>query len=279
MVLSIAVLAGIAFGYNIPNNDNEIILLVDASYSTSDSQDDVDDFIKEVIDNSDSMFDLGIVTFGYNQVYASELTNNTSNTFSDYIKAELPDTSATDIASALTYASSLFTKPESAKIVLISDAIETDGNVAGVIKAISAQGIMVDTVCFTGKEAESEVQIVSLAPITDKVIVGQKFSFTVSIQSSYEGIATITPYDNSIEGEAVTIDLKPGIQEVNIPYMFTLPGMHEMSFEIQSADDQLTQNNSLISYVYLEVYDKILVIESIDKHSLKENYSLLVGIK
>ena len=64
MVLSIAVLAGIAFGYNIPNNDNEIILLVDASYSTSDSQDDVDDFIKEVIDNSDSMFDLGISSPG-----------------------------------------------------------------------------------------------------------------------------------------------------------------------------------------------------------------------
>ena len=68
MVLSIAVLAGIVFGYSIPNNDNEIIILVDASYSTSDSADDVDDFIRDVIDSCDTMFDLGIVTFGYDQV-------------------------------------------------------------------------------------------------------------------------------------------------------------------------------------------------------------------
>ena len=270
MVLSITLLAAITFGYSVPNNDNEIILLVDASYSTSsDSQDDVDDFIQDVISECDSMFDLGIVTFGYNQVYAAELTNRTDNMYSDYLKADLPDTSATDIASALTYASTLFKNPESAKIVLITDAVETDGAASGVIKAIAAQGIMVDTVYFPGDRIESEVQLVSLTNPEEKIIVGQKFNFELTLQSSYKGTATITPYDNNVAGQAITVELNGGVQNVTIPYTYTLPGMHKMSFEIEAEDDTLTQNNSYLSYVYLEIYDKILVIESIDDESAK----------
>lgn len=269
MVLSIAVLAGMIFGYSIPNNDNEIILLVDASYSTSDSEDEVDEFIRDVIDSTDTMFELGIVTFGFDQVYASELSSNTSETYTNYIKAELPDTSATDIASALTYASTLFRNPESAKIVLITDAIETDGAATNVIKSISAQGIMVDTVYFPDDQddGKSEVQLNSLAEIKDKIVVGQKFNFDLSLQSSYEGSAKITPYDNGVAGEAIEINLKEGVQNVTIPYAFVVPGMHVMSFEIESEDDTLAQNNTYLSYFYLDIYDKLLVIESIENES------------
>ena len=269
MVLSISVLAGLVFEYSIPNNDNEIIILVDASYSTDDSEDEVDEFVLDVIDSTDSMFELGIVTFGYNQVYASELSNDTTETYTNYLKAELPDTSATDIASALTYTASLFKNPESAKIVLITDAIETDGAAKNVIKSISAQGIMVDTVYFPGTPVEnkSEVQLNSLAEIKDKLVVGQKFNFDLSLQSSYKGSAKITPYDNGIAGESIEIQLKEGVQTVSIPYAFVIPGMHTMSFEIESDDDTLSQNNTYLSYFYLDIYDKILVIESIENES------------
>ena len=269
MVLSIAVLAGMIVGYSIPNYDNEIILLVDASYSTSDSENDVDEFIRDVIDSTDTMFELGIVTFGFDQVYASELSNDTSETYANYVKAELPDTTATDIASALTYASTLFKNPESAKIVLITDAIETDNAATNVIKSISAQGIMVDTVYFPDDKDnnKSEVQLNALAEIKEKIVVGQKFNFDLSLQSSYEGTAKITPYDNGVAGESIDINLKEGVQNVTIPYSFVVPGMHVMSFEIESDDDTLAQNNTYLSYFYLDIYDKILVIESIENES------------
>ena len=270
MVLSIAVLAGIIFGYSIPNNDNEIILLVDASYSTSsDSQDDVDEFVRDVIDSCDTMFDLGIVTFGYTQVYAFPLNNDTTDAYNQYIRAELPDTTATDIASALTYAASLFEKPESAKIVLISDAIETDGAATNVIKSIAAQGIMVDTVYFPDDESviKEEVQLLSLADIKEKIVVGQKFNFELAFQSSYEGIAKITPYDNDIAGESIEVNLTEGISTVTIPYSFAIPGMHVMSFEIEADGDTVAQNNKYLSYFYLDIYDKLLVIEKIENES------------
>ena len=268
MVLAIATLAGITFSYFKPNTENEVILLVDASYSTSeDSQEDLDDFIKAVIDNTDSKFKLGIVTFGYDQVYAAELTNDTSKLYSSYLESPKPDTSATDIASAITYASGLFNKPETARIVLLSDAIETDSEVKNIIKSVAAKGIKVDTVHFSENDVEDEIQIVDMIKPDEKIYVGQKFSVSVSIESSYEGEATLTPYDNEVAGESINVTLKKGMNTVTVPYMFTLPGLHEMFFEIEGAYDTVAMNNTYLSYIYLEIFDDILIIESIDDES------------
>ena len=283
MLLAIAILAGITFSYYKPNKENEVILLVDASYSTSeDSQTEIDDFIKAVIDNTDSKFKLGIVTFGYDQVYAAELTNDTSKLYSSYLEAPKPNTTATDIASALTYASELFTKPETARIVLLSDAIETDAEVKNIIKSVAAKGIKVDTVHFPENNIEDEIQIIDMIKPEEKILVGQKFSVTVSIESSYEGEITLTPYDNEVAGETIKAELQKGINNVTVPYMFTLPGLHEMFFEINGSYDTIAMNNTYLSYIYLEIFDDILIIESIDAESdnltemLKDEHNVTV---
>ena len=118
MVLSITVLAGINFSYDIPNRENEVILLVDTSFSGDETEDDKNEFIETVIDSSNSLFKIGIVTFGYDQVYAAKLTNDTHKVFDQYMRSKRPDNSATDIAAALTFASKQFEHPETARIVL-----------------------------------------------------------------------------------------------------------------------------------------------------------------
>ena len=145
MVLSVSVLAGISFEYDLPNEENEVILLVDSSFSNAESETEKNEFIQAVIDNNKSMFKLGVVTFGYDQVYAVELTGNMQNIFTEYLKAPLPDDSSTDIEAALNYTATLFNHPESARIVVITDAIETDGTASNVINSRAATGIKVDT--------------------------------------------------------------------------------------------------------------------------------------
>ena len=262
MVLSISVLAGISFDYDVPNEENEVIILVDTSDSGEKSLSDKDDFIKSVIDNSDSMFKLGIVTFGYDQVYAAELTNKIDSVYASYITAPSPDNSATDIAAALTYAAGLFTNPEAGRIVLISDAVETDGKALNVIKTVAATGVKVDTVHFPDERLEDEVQLVEMVRPEEKIKVGQSFSVQLTVQSSYRGYATVVPYDNDVAGETVEIELTGGTQTVSIPYSFAMPGMHKLSFEISADGDTLATNNTFNSYMYLEIFDKILIIES-----------------
>jgi uncharacterized membrane protein len=56
-----------------------------------------------------------------------------------------------------------------------------------------------------------------------------------------------------------------GIQTVQVETMFAVPGMHKLAFEItQPGDDTSNLNNTLNSYMHLEVFDKILVIENIE---------------
>ena len=262
MLLSVSILAGISFDYDRPNTENEVILLVDSSFSGTESENEKNEFIKSVAKNSNARFKLGAVTFGFNQVYAVEMTDDTTDFYSKYLAAEKPDNTATDIEAALNFAAGLFETPETARIVLISDAVETDGTATNTIKAIAAKGIKVDTVYFPEDRDGDEVRLVGIERPDKRIEVGEKFKLKVAIESNYEGEAVLTPYDNSVQGEAIAVNLKEGTQYIEVPFEFALPGMHEMSFEIEANGDTLIQNNIYNSYIYLEIFDRILILES-----------------
>lgn len=277
-VLCVCVLAGITFSYQTPNLENEILLLVDASHSSKETQDKKNEFIQSVILRSGTRFKLGIVTFAYGQSYVSPLSNDTTNLYTNYIeslKSEELDDSATDIASALTYAKTLFQKPSSAKIVLVTDGIETDGSAMKVIKAIAADGIKVDTVHFPNETATSEVQMINAELPDYSINVGDEFTATVTVQSTYTGEARVTMYDKDISGtttasEPVKVSLTAGVQvPVEITHAFSLPDMHEIYFEITTADgkDLMPENNVFHTYFFLQVFDNILIVERSDKES------------
>ena len=262
MVLAVSLLAGLAIDYDLPNDKNEVILLVDASFSEEALTEEKNQFIKAVVDSNNSAFKLGIVTFGYDQVYAAELTKDMSTVYSSYLQAPLPDVTATDVESALNYAATLFEYPETARIVLISDVLETDGSVVKTIKSVAAKGIKVDTVYMSDDSRDDEVQLIGMERPEERIEVGSPFSVKLSLQSNYQGTATITPYDNDVAGIPFELVLKEGVQDVYVPFEFTLPGLHRMSFEIEAGGDTLAENNVFHSYIYLEIFDDILVIES-----------------
>ena len=262
MLLAVSLLSGLHIDYDLPNDKNEVIILVDASFSEEGLETEKNDFIKAVIDSNNAAFKLGIVTFGYDQVYAAELTKDMSSVYSSYLQAPLPDTTATNVEAALNYAASLFEFPETARIVLISDVLETDGAVSKSIKSVAAKGIKVDTVYMSDDFRDDEVQLIGMERPEENIEVGAKFSVTLTVQSNYDGTAIVTPYDNDVAGVPMEIELKEGIQELLIPFEFTLPGLHRMSFEIEAAGDTLAQNNVFHSYIYLEIFDDILIIES-----------------
>ena len=267
MVLATALLAGMTLEYMKPNTEVEVILLVDYSYTLEDSENEVDDFIKDVIDNCNSKYKLGVVKFGYDQVYAVELTNDMTKVYSGYLTSADPDTTATDIASALTYASSLFKNAESSRIVLISDALETDSEASTIIKSLSANGIHVDTVYFPGEALESEVQILGADASVSKVEVNSKFDINLTLQSSYEGEAVLKMYDNGMQQNEIPVTLKEGFQTVTIPYEFVIGDLHVMTYELTVGSDTIEQNNRFTSYFNIPIFSKILVIESIDDES------------
>jgi hypothetical protein len=86
MTLAIALLAGMTFHYTIPNEKNEIILLVDVSDTEETAADARDSFVETVLqDSSYDGYNVGIVTFGFDQVYAVPLTKDVEGIYDLYL--------------------------------------------------------------------------------------------------------------------------------------------------------------------------------------------------
>lgn len=265
-VLSIATLSGFVINYQVPNEQNEIILLVDKSESEEQSQETRDEFVKAVLDDGKyDDFNIGIVTFGYDQRYVLPLTDDLDDAYNTYLGADLPDISATNVAAALTYAKSLFTNPEMGKIVLVTDGKETDEEANQVIRSVSAQGISVDVAFVPSFYEGNDVQIIGATLPDYHVAVGDQCEISVTLQSSGKQDFYVGLFDNeeidSYEGIKL-VSMEPGTQTVAFNHSFASEGLHEIRFRISSIeDDAVEYNNEYCTYHYLEVFNKILIVE------------------
>lgn len=270
ITLAIFMLAGCTYSYDIPNKENELILLVDCSNSNDDAYADKEEFIQTVADLCGENYKLGIVKFGYDQVYAAQLSNDTEEVMQKYFTSPDPDVTATDVASALKYASTLFKSPTTSKIVLISDGIETDGEAMSAIKSVSAEGIKVDTVYYPN-EKHDEVQIMSVTMPDYKINVGAEFTMKLVLRSNFgpsennpgldANLVNLTVYDNEEPSEPMSYIIQEGEQILEVTHKFDLPGMHKLKFEITNPMDTIESNNTYYSYINLEDLNNILLIE------------------
>ena len=270
--LAILVLSGITFQYDLPNKDNEVILLVDKSDSNEQSDSLKDAFVAEVLRNTQSNFKVGVVTFGYDQVYAAALNTDANTVYQEYLRASDPDTSGTDFEAAIKYAASLFTKPESARIIILSDGVETDGNANTVIRSLASTGIKLDTVHFPDKELD-DIQILAVHYPDTTIRHGETFEVTLDIKSTFEGTAKLSMFDDATQiNESLEVNLARGTQQIVLKAILPIPGLHKLTFEVESVDDSDVRNNVYNSYLYIEVFDKLLIIESIagESTSLRE---------
>ncbi|MBO5867188.1 MAG: VWA domain-containing protein, partial [Clostridia bacterium] len=263
MVLCISVLAGITISFDEPNTENEVMLVVDVSDSGLEATTRRNDFVKSIIDEGGDNFKIGIVTFGYDQVYAVPLTNRASTIYDKFINADLPDTSASDVNSALAFAKERITNPQTAKIVLISDGMQTDNNALGIIKSIVMEGTKVDTAYYPSMYG-NDLQVVNVTTPDYNVIAGETFKLAVDIQSSFVGSAKITLTDIHANGTTATdyyVDIVDDMQTIELDCSLALPGLHQLRLKVESDNDTISENNVYCTYMDLKVFDKILLVE------------------
>lgn len=267
MLFSISVLAGIEFLYQIPNDVNEIILLVDVSQTEEQSKLTRDEFVETVLeDGRYANYKIGVVTFGFDQNYAVPLTYDVEGIYEQYLAAELPDTSATDVAAALRYTKDLFGNPETGKIVLITDGKVTDESEATntAIRSAALQGTIVDTVYISSSYGGDNLQLIGVELPDYHVGVGEECTIGVTIQSNFATIGTVTLSDNGTtdpDTGTLPVSLANDTQTIFFQHTFESEGLHKLLFEVSSNEDSLMQNNQYYSYFYLEEYNKILLLE------------------
>ena len=262
MTLAVFIISGMAFSYTVSNDQNEIVLLVDVSRSEDDSEQKRDDFIKNVLYGAmGEGYRVGLVTFGFDQEYAVPFTTDLDAVYEGYENADRPDYSATDIASALTYASEIINYPQSSKIVLVTDGKQTDNNALSVIRSVSSKGIKVDVANISSAYEGEEAQVIGIQMPDYHLVIDEECSIGVTVQSNREVAATVNLYDNGNLSGSYNQIIPEGIAQLAVPHTFATNGIHEIYFTMEVEGDLLNENNCYYSYAYLEVFNKVLIIE------------------
>lgn len=280
LVFCIVALSGINFSWQIDDVENELVILVDESYSERSSRSRADEFVRDIIEANDGHSRFAIVKFGYNQVLAVGMGKHRASSYNDYLNSDEPDTTATDIRSALSYVWDPITKksggdtgdaiisdPKSARILLISDGLQTDRDAMSVAKLMALDGIRIDASFFPANYS-NDVWIVD-ATYPDRTFdIGEKFDLELTLHSSYAGTFDLNFSDNGeVKYSQEGLDLKAGIQTVKIPHSFSTAGHHELKFGITSNGDTMIENNVFYTSYDLEQNNSILVIEKYEGES------------
>ncbi|MCL2821657.1 MAG: VWA domain-containing protein [Firmicutes bacterium] len=287
MVLSIFVVAGFGFTYEVPNYENTMILTVDLSNSTRDSRPRMTTFVESVLEENarrGGRMQIGIVGFGRSQLTIAEPSANMAAVHSAFSAAlaqedidDQVDINATDFAAALSHARRLLgSNTQNARIVVLTDGLETDGNAHGAVIPLVRAGIRVDTVFFE-MISTLDVAVSNVIFPEGGVILNSTFSLEVEIQSNHSGpieLSITTPnhtlIDDEEEGGEEDDDViwmqftvtNAGRQVIMIPYTFDRYGLHTLTVNIRPVgwDDAVKQNNVFQAAFYLQSFDSILVI-------------------
>ncbi|MGO9450322.1 MAG: VWA domain-containing protein [Candidatus Binataceae bacterium] len=231
-VVLVAVVAGVRIKGTGAARGVEVVALIDESRSIARDQGDwMFDQLHRVARAMSPQDRLGVIGFGRDAQLGAPLSDPrlVGNAPAH------PDPGATDIASALTAAQSLFSPEADKRILLLSDGNETRGEASQEIAAMVEDGVRI----FAFAPPPSGAQRVALTDFyaPENIRASQQFTFRIGIESE-----SPTPVDAQLrllrDGKPVGgqhVMLHPGMSHFELPYVIDKAGAYLMSAEIAVA--------------------------------------------
>lgn len=232
----LAVLVGLLAGARIRGTmaarSVEVVALLDESRSIAGDQSDwMYGRLHDVAHAMAPQDRLGVVAFGRDAQLAAPLSDPRL-IGSPRVH---PDSGATDIASALTAAQSLFSPENDKRILLLSDGNQTRGDAAAEVPSMVEDGVRIYAAAPPGSKAQRVAVTDFLAP--ENVRAEQQFTFRIGIESespdSVDAQLRLLRDEKPIGGQHLT--LHHGLNHFELPYQVDRPGAYLMSAEIAVA--------------------------------------------
>ena len=271
----IVALAGIRVEYSEANVLSELVILVDESYTAEGQRAAMDGLVHDVLEENGGRCRVAVVLFGYGQRVAVEMgVHAPEEAYAEYLAAaaEKGGEEATDIAAALRLAwdpsfdaHPLISDPTRAKVLVLSDGLETDGDAIGAMKTLTRDGVQIETSFFADGYL-TDISILGAGYPGQSLFVGREIALTVTVKSAIAADAVLYYSDTDEEGieraDTAEVTLKAGTQEIEIRHTFESPGFHRMFFRLQAEGDKAEENNILCSYCIAEEREKLLILET-----------------
>lgn len=268
----IFLLSGLLAGVTLKETTDEpletkIVFVADVSQSNVHMKDEMNDFIRETIAQSDkerTVFSLVLFANNVIKIVDEASFKLDAEDFLEY-DGEGVNTNQTNLEDAVETAADLFVETkQNKKIVVLSDGLETMGD------AISAAEQLDDAIQLSGVHFnlvadgtdKKEVQLMSINT-SGKVAAGGSVDVEVVIKSTrIVRNATLTIYDGEIETKR-SVQLQAGNNVFIVTYEPEVAGVNTIraELELDESDDLIKENNSLYAWYSLDAQKRILVID------------------
>lgn len=243
-------------------SDNmSVVYAVDVSDSISEgSTTRAFEFLARTASKKPPNDQVGLVIFGKNaavEFKASErvpLEDNTVPIFS------LIDKEATNIAQGLALSAAMLPEANQGRIVLISDGMQTEGDLTKIIGDLKSRGITVDVLPIQFSIGD-EVWLERLE-LPQFVKMGESYEAGIVLSSLNAGEGTLIIEENGQQIAEETVKFQPGKNRYVFPVHLNTAGYYEYTarIELPRGKDSIDKNNRVVNSLFLEGEGKVLLV-------------------
>ncbi len=256
VLLLILALAGVR--WLLPSNQLAVLFVVDRSASISPpAEKEARDFLTASLASQRRDSSAGIVGFASRPDLLQAPTPHLALATQ---WPPLPDRQATDVGSALDFASAIFPPGHARRLVLLTDGNDTAGQAATGAARLAAQGVELFTVPLHN-QSTPEV-LVEKVDVPRRLKSGEPFDLVAHIRSNVATTTKVKLYQNQFLIEQRDLDLKPGDNEFRAPNLTPNGSFITYEVEILPALDTVAGNNRASATASLRGEPRVLLVDS-----------------
>lgn len=204
----------------------------------------------------------GLVTFARNSAVEQQPEQQFPLEGGRVITNSQIDRDATNIEQALALAGAVIPPDTAGRIVLLSDATATEGNLDQVLGELKSRDIAVDVLPIS-YEYDREVWLERL-DLPRNVKLGEPYKATVVLNSLKAGQGQLSLRENGKEIHTQDLKFPAGKSRHDFEINLRAAGYYEYSATLTVADgeDRISQNNTVMNYIMVSGEGKVLLVKN-----------------
>lgn len=246
----------------LPVKEEQVLFLIDRSASMAGTEDEALKFIEESLREKKETHSVGIYSFASNfqtEAILSKTLEHVPNL------SEIREVGETNIEQALQLATGIVDKDKATRIVLMTDGLQTKGEVLESITKIAGSKISVDVVPL-GRKISNDVSIQSFT--TPQVAYqGEEQTLVTEIESTTDTMGELLLYENDQLIFRETIQLEEGKNVFTYRHKGNKEGLVKYEAYIQTDEDAILENNKLTSITMVQSTPRLLIVSDREEGS------------
>ncbi len=246
----------------LPVKEEQVVFLIDRSASLEGVEEQAVAFIEESLQSKKETHEVGVYSFAANLQTESMLTNTLEHAPSLSGMANIGDT---NIAQAIQLATGIVDLKKATRIVLLTDGLETKGNMAEQLTKLTDSNVSIDVVQLSQNVAND----VALQSFTTPQVAyaGEQQQLVTEVRATAATQGELLLYENDQLIHQEPVQLEEGSNVFTYRHVGQAEGLVKYEALVQVDEDAILENNKLTSVTMVQSTPRVLIVSDREEGS------------